>query len=225
MKQNKNLKSTILAVALSLGVGSIASAQQATTSAPVAPQTASTTDSGTGLLGSRYLGAGYDYLAISNSSGGPNRADGLEVVYNQPITANLDLGADYSWLRARFAGVRETQQTAELNAVGYTSLDWGKPFALASAGWAWSRAAGTNDDSFLYKVGVGVELPVVKAFSVSPYVDFARATGWNQSEVDFGVKAEYRVTKQVGVYGRVQYDSVVHSDNATEFGAGVNYHF
>jgi len=222
MKQNINLKSYIFAAALSLGVGSIASAQQTATTAPAA-----TTDStaSSGLLGARYFGAGYDYIAINNSTSNVNHAQGFELAYNQPVTANLDLGADYNWARARYAGARLTQETADLNAAAYTKLDWGKPFAAASVGWAWARSGGVHDDSFLYKLGVGVEFPVAQAFAVSPYVNFARATGFNTSEVEFGVKAEYKVTKEIGVFGRVQYDAVRHDDNQTEFAAGLNYHF
>lgn len=219
-----NLKSYILAATVSLGVVSIASAQQATTTAPAATQTTTTTtDSGTGLLGSRYFGANYEYLAFDGS--GPNHADGFGLAYNQPITANLDLGANYDWARARYSGYRLTQQNADLSLTGYTNLGWGKPYAFADAGWAWARGGGVSDDSFLYALGVGVEFPVVTSFVVSPYVDFARATGWNQNEWDFGVKAEYRVTKQVGIFAKIQYDAVSHTDDATEYVIGANYHF
>lgn len=219
-----NIKSYLMAAALSLGVVTIASAQQATTTtAPAATTTTTDSTTGTGLLGSRYFGAGYDYLAINGS--GPNHAHGFELVYNQPVTAYLDLGADYDWARARYAGERLTQEVAEVNATAYTNLEWGRPFVLASAGWAWARGGGVSDDSFLYKLGVGVEFPVAKAFAISPYVNYARATGWNQNEADFGVKAEYRLTKEIGVYGRVQFDSVEHSPDQTEYAIGLNYHF
>ena len=219
MKQNTKIKSFIFAAAVSLGVAMTASAQTASATAPAPSQP----EPAAGLLGSRYTGVAYDYLDLSGT--GPNHAQGLDLTFNQPLAANFDLNLGYDWARANYAGARYTQQDFEVGSTAYTNLNWGKPFALAAAGWDWARGGGAHDDSFFYKVGVGVEFPVAGSFSVSPFVNFERATGFNENEFDFGVKAEYRVTREWGVAARVQYDSIQHASDQTEYTLGVNYHF
>lgn len=219
MKQNITTKTLILAAAVSLGLVTTASAQSANVAVPTPTQE---TAAG-GLLGTRYTGVDYTYYDMNGT--GPNHAHGFGVVYNQPINANFDFTANYDWARAKYAGARFTQQDLALGAVAYTNLAWGKPFALVSAGWEWGKGGGLSDDSFRYQVGVGTEFQVAPAVVVTPYVVFARATGFNDSEFDFGVKAAYRVTRDWDVFAKVQYDAVRHSDDLTEYSAGLNYHF
>ncbi|HWA86811.1 MAG TPA: hypothetical protein VG710_11355, partial [Opitutus sp.] len=176
-----------------------------------------------GLLGSRYTGVEYDYLDFTGA--GPDHAHGVALNYNQPMTSNFDLGAGYGWARAHDSGVAFTQQDIDLRGTLYTNLAWGKPFALAAAGWDFAHAAGAKDNSFVYRLGVGIELPASAAFTVTPFVNFVRATGYSRNECDFGVKAEYRVTREWGVMARAQYDAIRHDSDQAEYALGVNYHF
>jgi hypothetical protein len=219
MKQNTNIKTLIFAAAVSLGVATAASAQSTAT----APEPATREAPAGGLLGSRYTGVEYDYLDFSGA--GLDHAHGLAVNYNQPVSANFDFGLGYDWARAHDSGIAFTQQDLDVRGTYYTSLGWGKPFALAAAGWDWAHGGGARDDSFVYKLGVGVEVPVAPAFTVAPFATFVRATNYNQSEFDFGVKAEYRVTREWGVMARAQYDVVRHDSDQAEYALGVNYHF
>lgn len=219
MKQNITTKSFILAAAISLGLATTVTAQSANVAVPTPSEPAAAG----GLLGTRYTGIAYNYVDLTGS--GPNHADGFEVAYNQPLNPNVDLQASYDWARANYAGTRFTQQDFDVAAVAYTNLSWGKPFALVSAGWQWGKGGGLSDDSFRYKLGVGTEFQVSPAFVVTPFVNFVRATGFNDNEVDFGVKAAYRVTRDWDVFARVQYDAISDGSDASEYALGVNYHF
>jgi hypothetical protein len=219
MKQNINVKSLVLAAAVSLGFVASAAAQ----SANVAVPNPATTDAVGGLLGSRYTKA--EYLYVDFTGNGPSHGDGFKLEFNQPLNANFDLLATYDWVRAKYAGVRLTGQDAEVGAVAYSRLEWGRPFVLATAGWQWQKAGGLHDDSFSYKVGVGSEFQVAPAFVVTPYVNFFRQTGFNNSEFDFGVKVAYRVTKDWSLTASAQYDAIRHDKDASEYTVGAAFHF
>lgn len=219
MKQNTNLKSLLVAVA-ALGLVATASAQ----STSVAVPTPSETQSASGLLGTRYTAVEANYYDLLGGS--PGVARGLTLSYNQPLNPYLDLGADYSWAEAHLSGVRITQQQFDVGATAYTKLAWGKPFAMADAGWVWARTAnGFEDDSFAYKLGVGVEFQALRNLTVTPYFTFVRTTHFNTSEFDGGVKAAYRLTRDWSVTARVGYDWIRHSDDTLEYALGMNYSF
>ena len=149
MKQNTNIKTLIFAAAVSLGAVSVAPAQSAPAMAP-APSPAPTEPLG-GLLGSRYTEIGYNYIDLTGP--GPKDANGFAVAFNQPLRSNLDLTLDYDWARTHYAGDHFTQQDAEIGATAYSSLTWGRPFALAAMWPAPLRSAtGSGADS-------GVVLP------------------------------------------------------------------
>jgi opacity protein-like surface antigen len=216
MKQTINLKSCLIVAALSLGAALSASAQATPPAAPAA-------ESSGGMLGSRYSQAEYTYLDFTGA--GPTHADGFRLAFNQPLQAGFDLNLGYDWARASYAGARATQQDLDLGATAFTTLSWGRPYVAASAGWSWVKAAGVSDDSFRYKVGVGVEFPAATSLVVTPFVNFVRATGFNASEVDLGVKAAYRLTREWSITATAQYDAVIHDNNAAEYSLGVAYHF
>lgn len=219
MKQNTNVISFILAAAISLGLAASASAQ----SANVAVPTPSTTGSTGGLLGSRYTEIAANYIDLT--AGNPSVARGFSFDYNQPLQANIDLNLDYDWARANYSGMRLTQQDVGVGATAFTNLSWGRPFALAAVGWQWQKGGGLSDDSFTYKLGVGTEFQVAPAIVVTPFVNFVRATGFNESEADFGVKAAYRVNKDWSITARAQYDAVRHYKDVAEYSIGAAYHF
>lgn len=218
MKQNTKITSLIFAAAVSLGLAASASAQSANVAVPTPSETVST-----GLLGSRYTSATYNYIDLTGP--GPKDANGYAIAFNTPVAAGFDLTANYDWARANYAGMRFTQQDLSLALTAYTNLSWGKPFAMVDAGWQWGKGAGISDDSFVYKLGVGVEFQAAPALAVTPYVNFVRATGFNDSEFDLGVKAAYRVTKDWSIIAKAQYDAIRHDKDAAEYSLGAAYHF
>jgi opacity protein-like surface antigen len=219
MKQKTNLRLSILAAALSLGLAATAAAQGTAASAP-APAAVET---GAGMLGSGYTEVAWNYLNLDD--GPPGVARGFSLAYNQPVKAGLDFNANYDWARASAYGVRLTQQRADLGVTAFSPLEWGKPYVQALAGWVWQKGGGFRDSSFAYTLGTGVEFQVAPRFTLTPYVNFVRATGFNSSEFDLGAKAAYRLSKEWSLTARAQYDAVQHSSDATEYSVGVAYHF
>ena len=63
------------------------------------------------------------------------------------------------------------------------------------------------------------------ALVLTPYVNFVRATSFNWSEVNFGVKTANRLTRDWSVTAGVQYAAVRHAKDGTGLTLGVNYHY
>ena len=216
MKQHTSLNTLIVAAALTLGCTTIASAQSANVAVPTPEQTAPA-----GLLGARYTEVSYNYIDLSGS----NHADGFVAKFNQPLQANFDLTSSYSWAKADFGAFDATVQDLDVGLTAYSALSWGRPYAAAAVGWQWAKAAGFREDSFVYKVGTGVEFQVSPALTVTPFVNFVRATGFNSSEVEVGAKASYRLNQEWSVTARAQYEFVRHDHNSAEYSVGVIFHF
>jgi len=215
MKQKTNLNKLILAAAVVLGA-TMASAQSANVAVPTPGET-----SGAGLLGSRYTEVSYNYIDLAGSE----HADGFGLIFNQPLRPNIDVTAGYSWAKADFDTFDARVQDADIGVKAYSNLVWGRPYAAATVGWEWAKAAGIRDDSFTYKVGVGTEFQVAPAFVVTPFVNFMRATGFNTDEVQVGAKATYRLTREWSLTARAQRDFARHDDDSSEYSVGAIFHF
>ncbi|MBS0663505.1 MAG: hypothetical protein JSR48_09580 [Verrucomicrobia bacterium] len=220
MNDTFRTKYLILAAAASLGLALSASAQTAAaaTSAP-----APVVDHGAGLLGSGYTAVTFRYTDLDD--GPPSALRGVAVEFNQPLQAGYDFKLGYSWARASADPIRLTDQDLNAGVVAYTNLDWGRPFVQALAGWEWQRGRGASDSSFAYTLGTGVEFAVAPALALTPYLNFVRATGFNRSEADYGVKATYRVNRQWSASVGWEYNDVMHHKDRQTYTIGVNYHF
>jgi len=216
MKQNSHLKRSILAAAASLGLMASAFAQNANVAVPNPAQT----DTGAGRLGFRYTEVGYNYLDFSGG-----HADGFGVEFNQPLNTGFDFNATYDWARARLSGITAKGQDLWLGLNAFSNQSWGKPYVLAAVGWNWQKAAGIHDDSFEFKVGTGAEFAIAPAFTVTPYINYARATAYNDSQIELGAKAAYRIADAWLLTAHVQHNFVRHEDDDTEYGLGVAYRF
>ena len=219
MIQKTKLGITLLAAAFALGLAAPAFAQDgsATTTAPVSESR------GWGLLGSNYSGVDFTYDHVSGAS--PSEWRGFGVDVNHPLAAGLDLNVAYDWARADNYLVRLTHQDVLGGVTAFTPLEWGKPYVQALAGWAWRDGGGASDNSFMYLVGTGVEFQVAPTWVVTPYVNFKRATSFDRSEADFGVKTAYRITRDWSVTAGVQYEAVRHAKDGVGYSIGVNYHY
>jgi hypothetical protein len=222
MKQKINPKFLILAAAFSLGLATAASAQDPNVSMTPPPRV---DDSAASLLGQRYSGLTANYIDLRNHRS-PNVARGLTFDYNQPLQPNLDLNASFAYTTADLvSGSKLIQRDAELDAVAYTAFAWGKPFALIGGGWSWVSADGYHDDSFNYKLGAGVEFQVAREVLLTPFVNFVRATHFNQNEMDYGVKAAFRLTSQWDLTAQAQYNALDDATDTLAYALGVNYRF
>jgi opacity protein-like surface antigen len=217
MKQNSHLKRSILAAAASLGLVASAFAQNANVAVP----TPAPAETGAGLLGFRYTEVGYNFIDLKGS----DNANGFGVTYNQPLNTGFDFIANYNWAKADFTGFDAKVQDLWLGLNSFSNQSWGKPFVLAAVGWEWQKVAGFRDDSFQFKVGTGAEFTVAPAFTLTPYLNYARATSFNASEIELGVKAAYRLNESWNLTARVQHNFVRHDDDNTEYGLGVAYRF
>ncbi|MEO6875880.1 MAG: hypothetical protein ABI222_13765 [Opitutaceae bacterium] len=218
MKQKTNIRFHLLAAAAVFGLALSASAQTTDAASTAVPA-----DTSWGQLGSGYSGAAFTYTDIGNGSPSALRGFGLD--YNLPMRAGMDWNFAYNWGRADTGALRLTQQAAMGGLTAFTAFAWGKPYVQALAGWEWQRGLGASDNSFAYTLGTGVEFQVAKPIVVTPFVNFVRATSYSRSEVDYGVKTAYRLTKEWSLSASVQYNAVVHQKDDIGYTAGVQYHF
>ena len=197
MNQNLTLKSLLLVVTAAFGLAASARAAESPATAPAAPAVV-TAD---GLLGQTYAGLNYSYNRLDSS---PVNANSYGFEYNQPLNPGFDALFNYDWAQSGVvAGDRAHEQnlTALLRAFS-TTQSWGKPYVEAGIGYDWLRFAGTKDHSFEWIAGAGIEFQAAPALTITPFVRYTRTNGYSdKNTVDYGVKANYWVTRQWAVTG------------------------
>ena len=216
MTQKTTIRTLLLTTAAVLGLTATAWAQTAGASIP-----APAPDTGKGLLGQTYVGVGYGYTDLNNSS---VNYQGLSFSYNQPLNTGFDLNLDIgnAW-SSKFSGTRNRQQSFEAAAVAFIpDRAWGRPFFSVGAGWFWTKTAGVSDNSFLYSFDTGVEFQATRELSITPFVSYTEATSLHvNNKWGYGVKAHYWMTDQWGVVGALGRDN---TSNMT-YSTGVTFRF
>jgi len=207
MKSNHSLKSLALATAL---VAALAVSARADSGLP-APAAADTAV-GQGLLGQSYGTLTYSYIDLDGVSG---HADDYQFALTQPLSFGLDGFLSYDFVDHSFGNQHVVM--AGLRPFS-TRFNWGKPFAEASAGFAWT----SGDDSFVWEIGTGVEFQVTPKLTLTPYIQYADAPDLEgDGTVNFGAKGNYWVTPQWAVTASVEIDD----DENTGFTVGTNFRF
>ncbi|MBL9216502.1 MAG: hypothetical protein JNG83_13580 [Opitutaceae bacterium] len=214
MNQKRILKNIILTAAASLGLAVFARADVPLEEPMAAP-------AGQGLLGQHFATLTYSYIDLDDS---PTHADGFTFAFNQPLRAGLDGILSYNWAQTGLvAGERLNQQSLDLAFRAFsTAYPWGKPYVEAGAGYAWTKFAGVDDNSFFWELAVGAELQVAPEVTVTPFIQYLDAPDlpgngtWN-----FGVKGNYWVTSQWSVTAAIERDD----DQNTAFTVGTNFRF
>jgi len=207
MKSNHSLKSLALATAL---VAALAVSARADSGLP-APAAADTAV-GQGLLGQSYGTLTYSYIDLDGVSG---HADDYQFALTQPLSFGLDGFLSYDFVDHSFGNQHVVM--AGLRPFS-TRFNWGKPFAEASAGFAWT----SGDDSFVWEIGTGVEFQVTPKLTLTPYIQYADAPDLpGDGTVNFGAKGNYWVTPQWAVTASVEIDD----DENTGFTVGTNFRF
>ncbi len=213
MNQSYSFKHLILAAAVSLGLGSAAFAGDGPTTTPAAGD----------LLGRNYAGVTYDYYDLGG--GAPGVARGYTFEANIPVRSQLDFKVTHEFASAEAFGLTARSNTLYASAVGYApDFAWGKPYIEAGAGWTWLGGV-VDDDSFAYRVGLGAEFAVAPSITLTPFVNFQRATHFNASEVRPGLKAVYRLGESWGAVAKFEYVAARHDSDSRVFSLGVNYRF
>ena len=215
MKNVPSFKTLILAAAVSLGLASASFAQSANVAVPN-PADAKPT----GLLGQNYTTIGYGYIDLDSTNVHASR---YSLAANQSLREGLDGLLEYGYTRSSsFAGTRLTQHDLMAGARAYLTSAGFKPYVEAGLGWVWQKAAGVSDDSFAWGLGVGAEIDVVSAVTVTPYVRYEDLTrGSNNDSWNYGVKANYWVTSRVGIQAGVERDD----DKNMTYSVGANIRF
>ena len=161
-----------------------------------------------GLLGKRYIGAGFGWTDVNHSD---VEALGAGLSLHVPVHTNFDcsLGYRYSWLE----GVVGVGHSANAAVTGYITRGAFKPFASVSTGYKWNENRFDSDHGVWgAEVGVECELSRKLACEVSVgYDDDFRNHG--EGQWDASVGAIYNFTdKLVGMaevtyreYGSVGY--------------------
>jgi hypothetical protein len=205
MKTINTLKS--LALATALVVGTAASAQ-VDTGLPAAADTSV----GQGLLGQSYGTLTYSYI---NLDGVSSHADDYQFALTQPLSFGLDGFLSYDFVDHDFGN----QHIVMAGLRPFSArFNWGKPFAEAGAGFAWT----SGDDSFVWEVGTGVEFQITPLFTLTPYVQYMDAPDLpGDGSFNFGAKGNYWVTPQWAVTAGVELDD----DENSSFTIGTNFRF
>ncbi len=220
MKQNtKNLKNLLLAATAAFGFAAAAHAQDPS-KAPPNPGA----PTALGLLGSTYAGVALNYFSLHN--GPPSVARGATAYFSQSLDSNLDLGVTYDWVRAHAAGYSATRQDLGLSLTGYSRQSWGKPFVTFGLDHAWRHGDVTGrHGSWGLGAETGVEFQAAPAWVISPFVGWDRETGFNQSDLRYGVRTTYHITREWSVTATAQWMDYKRLVDRTGYSLGVNYHF
>lgn len=213
MNKQTSLKTLILAAAASLGLATVA----------LAGGTPEAAVPGGDLLGRNYAAATFDYYDLDG--GAPSVARGYTFEANIPVRAQVDFKLTHEFAQAEAFGLKVRNNTLFASGVVYAAANsFGKPYAEAGAGWSWLSGA-AHDDSFAFRVGVGSEFAVAPSITLTPFVNFQRATEWNASEVHPGIKASYRMGDSWGLTAKAEYIAARHDSDAKEYSVGVSYRF
>lgn len=220
MTKKTNVKSLLFFAVASLGVATVATAQDNASAQPMTTTSTSTLSERYGMLGTRYTGLDYGYTHLHATA--PDNINGFAVRYNQPLEPGFDFGLGYDWARSgEYAGVRAHQEDLTANLTLFRDMNGMRPYIQPGVGYTRTKSGPGKEDSFLWFVGTGVEFQVMRPWTVTPYVQFEDATEYSGTTWSFGVKSDYRFTESWGVHADLKIDD----DHNTGFAAGVNYHF
>lgn len=216
MKTIPPLKFIILTGAIVLGLGTTARAGGLDADEQAAPITRNT-----GLLGEAYGTLTYSYI---NLDGVSTHADDYTFALSRPLSFGLDgiLSFDHA-SSGVFAGSRLKANTlaAALRAFS-TSFNWGKPYVEAGGGYAWTRYAGSSDNSFVWNVAVGAEFQLAPALTVTPYIQYVDAPDLSARNTwNFGARANYWIDSRWAVTAGIERND----DQNTAFTVGTNFRF
>ena len=186
----------------------IAAAALLASTAPVA--------SATGLLGQRYASATFDWVFPDD-----NRVDdgrGVTLGLNLPLTTNIDLSLNYSYLDSGADFEVGEGETISVDASGQSLMFGGtfympagnvKPFISAGLGWQGIKVDNETDNDMTYQIVPGVEIPAGDRATLTLYAAWSDYFD-NEPEDDgvwtFGALAEFEVSTQWSVLVRTTLD-------------------
>jgi len=205
------LKLVLLSAAAALAGSASALAQNAVYAppAPSMPAAETTAPGGYGLIGANYADLSYDYFSIRG--GPPSAAHGFTVDGSERIGDNFATTLDYDWRRAHSDLGTFTRNRVFGGAQAFAVTNWGKPFVEGDIGWEWNRTYGVDRSSLALRAATGLEVKITSEFAMAPYVAWERATGYNASQFDYGMRANLRLTRAWGVTAKAEYQDGRHT--------------
>jgi hypothetical protein len=218
MKQKIILKQLLLAATLSLGLVSVARADDSVLT------TQSTSDAVAGnlsLLGQSYGTLTYSYLNLDDTSA---HADSYGFEMNNPLSHGLDGVFAYDYSRSSaIAGSHVSQHALTLALRAFSSsFNWGKPYVEAGVGHVWSRFAGSRDNSILWEAAAGVEFQVTSRATLTPYVQYVDVPDLaSEGTWQAGVKGSYWIDRSWAITAGFERDEEQNS----AFTVGTNFRF
>lgn len=158
------------------------------------------------LLGQTYSAAEFGYTHHVESAPRALRRYGF--VSSRPLVEaqNVDAAFRYNYTRGSAFGVSGHQHDLAMSFTGYLPLAQVKPFVRGDLGWAWTKVGGVKDDSFVYLVGVGVEVPLAPRLALTPFLNFEEARQFHDRVWSAGGRLSYRVNRGWGATFAVQAD-------------------
>lgn len=177
-----------------------------------------------GLLGQTYVGATLDLIDFDDRLLRNGR--GFSVFANVPLSAGLDFGAQLEWAGAKarppLGGLKIDGFSAGSAVTYYTDLTGVRPYARAAAGWAWVKSGPARDNSFIYGVEVGAELPLGNRFALTPFLGWSDAASFSNADtVDYGVRGSWEWDRSWSLVGELSRND----DSDLTLGLGVVYRF
>ena len=180
--------------------------------------------SAAGLLGQRYAAGTFDWVLWDNDElpgGDIDDGKGISLTLNQPLSSNVDLSVDYSYLdtggsvdfgEGDIYDFDASSQALTFNGTFYMPANGFKPFIKVGAGWAWSKIDGDTDNDAVYQIVPGVEIPAGQKASLTLFAawqDYFDNEDGDDGAWDFGALAEFEVSAKwsVLVRGTVDDDS------------------
>jgi len=124
------------------------------------------------LLGKSYFGATLDYVDTHKAS--LRGAKGPSLFINQPVAENIDVSAEYSYDYARIRPTSRKMKDHDFFTDGtYIFKRQGaQPYVRGGFGRSLVYVPGPNQHASLYRAEAGVELPLGRAASLTPYVRY-----------------------------------------------------
>lgn len=220
MKQKIIIKNLLLTAALTLGLASLARADDSVFTTP-SPSDAEAVAGNLGLLGQSHGTLAYSYINLDDTSA---HADSYGFEMNNPLSFGLDGVFAYDYTRSSaIAGSHISQHALTLALRAFSSsFNWGKPYVEAGVGHAWNRFAGASENAFLWEAGAGIEFQLTSRATVTPYVQYrdvaelASEGTWNA-----GVKGSYWIDTSWAVTAGFARDDEQNS----AFTVGTNFRF
>jgi len=218
MKNVLSFKTLTLAAALSLGLTAPAFAGDDSAAPAPAPAPAL---NGHGLLGETYLNLGYSYTDLTDTS---VNASTYSFALNQGVREGLDTLLEYSYSQSENTGFgRIDQQVFDVGARAFTVFNGLKPYAEAGLGGVWVKTPVlSHQHSFMWFLGVGVEIQATPDLTITPFVRHSYANSIDDyKQWNYGVRGNYWLTERVGLTATLARDN----DRDTSYGIGINFRY